>query len=397
MKFAQRVKRIQPSQTLAITAKAAALRTEGRDIISFGAGEPDFDTPSNIREAAISSIRDGFTRYTPVGGIPELKDAIIEKLRRDNGLAYSRSEIVVSCGAKHVLYNLAQALFEEGDEVVILAPYWVSYPDIVLLAGATPVILETGEADGFKVTPERLEETITARTKALVLNSPSNPTGSTYTFDELKALAEIIIKKDILVISDEIYEKIVYDGFSFSGIAMAGEEIRKRSVVVNGVSKAYAMTGWRIGYAAGPEDIISAMAKIQSQNTSNPTSISQKAAVEALNGDQRAVGEMVEAFAQRRDYIVAALNGIAGISCFNPEGAFYVFPDVSALYGKSYEGFVITGSASFAEYLLDVANVAVVPGVAFGSDAHIRLSYATSMENIQKGMERIRDAVKNLE
>jgi len=304
---------------------------------------------------------------------------------------------VVSCGAKHVLYNLAQALFEEGDEVIVPSPYWVSYPDIVLLAGATPAILETEEADGFKVTPERLEETITERTKALVLNSPSNPTGSTYTLDELKALAEVIVRKDILVISDEIYEKIIYDGFPFSSIAMVDEEVRRRSVVVNGVSKAYAMTGWRIGYAAGSEDIISAMAKIQSQNTSNPTSISQKAAVEALNGDQSAVGEMVEAFAQRRDYIVGTLNGVAGISCRNPEGAFYVFPDVSALYGKTCEGSVITGSASFTEYLLDGANVAVVPGVAFGSDAHIRLSYATSMENIQKGMERIQNAVRNLE
>jgi aspartate aminotransferase len=397
MRFAKRVERIQPSPTLAITAKAAALRTEGRDVISFGAGEPDFDTPANIRDAAIGSIQDGFTRYTPVGGIPELKDAIIEKLRRDNGLAYTRPEIVVSCGAKHVLYNLAQALFEEGDEVIIPSPYWVSYPDIVLLAGATPVILETEGGDGFKVTPDRLEETITARTKALVLNSPSNPTGATYTFDELKALAEVIVRKDILVISDEIYEKIVYDEFPFSGIAMVGEEVRDRSIVVNGVSKAYAMTGWRIGYAAGPEDIISAMTKIQSQNTSNPTSISQKAAVEALNGDQSAVGEMVEAFAQRRDYIVAALGGMAGISCFNPEGAFYVFPDVSALYGKTYGGSVITGSASFAEYLLDGANVAVVPGVAFGSDAHIRLSYATSMENIREGISRIGNALKNLE
>jgi len=396
MKLAQRVGRIQPSPTLAITAKANALRSEGRDIISFGAGEPDFDTPANIREAAISSIQGGFTRYTPVGGIPELKDAIIEKLRRDNGLAYTKPEIVVSCGAKHTLYNLAQALLEEGDEIIIPSPYWVSYPDIALLAGATPVILETGERDGFKVTPARLEETITARTKALVLNSPSNPTGATYTFDELKALGDVVVRKDIVVISDEIYEKIVYDEFPFSSIAMVGEEVKSRSVVVNGVSKAYAMTGWRIGYAAGPEEIIAAMTKIQSQNTSNPTSISQKAAVEALNGDQSAVGEMVDAFAQRRDYIVGALNNIAGLSCRNPEGAFYVFPDVSALYGKSYEGSAITGSASFAEYLLDGANVAVVPGVAFGSDAHIRLSYATSMENIQKGIERINDAVKKL-
>ncbi len=396
MKLAQRVGRIQPSPTLAITAKANALRAEGRDVISFGAGEPDFDTPANIKEAAIDSIREGFTRYTPVGGIPELKDAIIGKLQRDNGLAYGREQIVVSCGAKHSLYNLVQALIEEGDEVIIPSPFWVSYPDIVLLAGGTPVILETREEDGFKVTPERLEEMITERTKALVLNSPSNPTGATYTFEELRALSEVIIRKDVLVISDEIYEKILYNGFSFSSIAMASEEAKNRTIVVNGVSKAYAMTGWRIGYAAGPEEIIAAMAKIQSQNTSNPTSISQKASVEALNGEQVAVDEMVEAFAQRRNYIVGKLNGMAGVSCFNPEGAFYVFPNVSALYGGRYGDSVITGSASFAEYLLDAANIAVVPGVAFGSDIHIRLSYATSMENIQQGLERIREAVNAL-
>ncbi|MBW2650536.1 MAG: pyridoxal phosphate-dependent aminotransferase [Deltaproteobacteria bacterium] len=396
MKFAKRVERVKPSQTLAITAKANALRAEGRDIISFGAGEPDFNTPVNIRDAAVSAIQDGFTRYTPVGGIPELKDAIIEKFRRDNGLAYKRSEVVVSCGAKHVLYNLAQALFDEGDEVIIPSPYWVSYPDIVLLSGAEPVILETKESNGFKITPKQLEGAINKRTRALVLNSPSNPTGSTYTFAELEALAKVIVEKNILVISDEIYEKIVYGGFPFSSIAMVNEDVKKLSVVVNGVSKAYAMTGWRIGYAAGPEDIISAMTKIQSQNTSNPASISQKAAVEALNGDQGVVTEMVQEFEKRRHYIVDALNGMTGINCMNPEGAFYVFPDVSSLYGKSYDGKLITGSASLAEYLLDVANVAVVPGIAFGSDDHIRLSYATSMKNIREGITRIEDAVKNL-
>ncbi|MBW2595544.1 MAG: pyridoxal phosphate-dependent aminotransferase [Deltaproteobacteria bacterium] len=396
MKFAKRVERVKPSQTLAITAKANALRAEGRDIISFGAGEPDFNTPVNIRDAAVSAIQDGFTRYTPVGGIPELKDAIIEKFRRDNQLIYKKSEIVVSCGAKHALYNLAQALFDEGDEVIIPSPYWVSYPDIVLLSGAVPSILETGEADGFKVTPDQLEGAINKRTKALILNSPSNPTGSTYTFAELEALAKVIVEKNILVISDEIYEKIVYGGFPFSSIAMVNEDVKKLSVVVNGVSKAYAMTGWRIGYAAGPEDIISAMTKIQSQNTSNPASISQKAAVEALNGDQGVISEMVEEFGKRRHYIVDALNGMTGITCMNPEGAFYVFPDVSSLYGKSYDGKLITGSASLAEYLLDVANVAVVPGIAFGSDDHIRLSYATSMKNIREGITRIEDAVKNL-
>ena len=396
MKFAERVGKIKPSPTLAITAKANALRAEGRDIISFGAGEPDFDTPVNIREAAVNSIRDGFTRYTPVGGIDELKDAIIEKFRRDNQLIYKKSEIVISCGAKHALYNLAQALFDEGDEVIIPSPYWVSYPDIVLLSGAVPSILETGGTNGFKVTPDQLEGAINKRTRAIVLNSPSNPTGSTYTFAELKALAEVIVEKNILVISDEIYEKIIYNKFPFSSIAMVSEDVKKLSVVVNGVSKSYAMTGWRIGYAAGPEDIISAVTKIQSQNTSNPASISQKAAVEALNGDQSAIGEMVEAFSERRNYIINALNRMESISCMNPDGAFYAFPDVSSLYGKVYDGKTITGSASLAEYLLDTANVAVVPGIAFGSDDHIRLSYATSMENIREGITRIKNAVKKL-
>jgi len=396
MKFAKRVERIKPSPTLAITAKANALRAEGRDIISFGAGEPDFDTPVNIREAAVRAIQDGFTRYTPVGGIDELKDAITEKFQRDNQLIYKKSEIVVSCGAKHVLYNLAQALFDEGDEVIIPSPYWVSYPDIVLLSGAIPSILKTGEADGFKITPDQLERAINKRTKALVLNSPSNPTGSTYTFAELEALAEVIVKKNILVISDEIYEKIVYDGFPFSGIAMVNEDVKRLSVVVNGVSKAYAMTGWRIGYAAGQEDIISAVTKIQSQNTSNPASISQKAAVEALNGDQNATGEMVEAFSERRNYIIGALNKMEGVSCINPDGAFYAFPNMSSLYGKAYDGKTVSGSASLAEYFLDAANVAVVPGIAFGSDDHIRLSYATSMKNIREGITRIGNAVKNL-
>ncbi len=396
MKFAKRVERIKPSPTLATTAKANALRAEGRDIISFGAGEPDFDTPVNIREAAVSSIRDGFTRYTPVGGIDELKDAIIEKFRRDNQLLYKKSEIVVSCGAKHVLYNLAQALFDEGDEVIIPSPYWVSYPDIVLLSGAIPSILETGETGGFKITPDQLEGAINKRTRAIVLNSPSNPTGSTYTFAELEALAEVIVEKNILVISDEIYEKIIYNKFPFSSIAMVSEDVKRLSVVVNGVSKSYAMTGWRIGYAAGPEDIISAMTKIQSQNTSNPTSISQKAAVEALNGDQGTIDEMVEEFGKRRNYIVDALNKIEGVSCMNPDGAFYAFPDVSSLYGRVCDGKMVTDSASLAEYFLDAANIAVVPGIAFGSDDHIRLSYATSMKNIREGITRIENAVKNL-
>ena len=397
MKLAERVDRIKPSPTLSITAKANALRAEGRNIIGFGAGEPDFDTPLNVKNAGINAIRDGFTKYTPVAGIDELKDAIIDKLQRDNQLTYNRSQVVVSCGAKHTLYNLAQALFEKGDEVIIPAPYWVSYPDIVLLSDAMPVILETKESEGFKVNPMQLEKAITENTKAIILNSPSNPTGVAYSVSELEDLADIIVRTGILAISDDIYEKIIYDGFSFFNIAGARKEMKDLTVVVNGVSKAYAMTGWRIGYAAGPEEIISAVAKIQSQSTSNPTSISQKAAVEAFTGDQDATGKMVVEYEKRRDYIVENLNGINGISCMNPRGAFYVFPNVSLLYGSSYKGRKISNSFDLTGYLLDEANVAVVPGAPFGNDNHIRISYATSMENIKEGIKRIKKAVGNLE
>ncbi len=397
MKLAERVDRIKPSPTLSITAKANALRAEGRNIIGFGAGEPDFDTPLNVKNAGINAIKDGFTKYTPVAGIDELKDAIIDKLQRDNQLTYNRSQVVVSCGAKHTLYNLAQALFEKGDEVIIPAPYWVSYPDIVLLSDAMPVILETKESEGFKVNPMQLEKAITENTKAIILNSPSNPTGVAYSVSELEDLADIIVRTGILAISDDIYEKIIYDGFSFFNIAGARKEMKDLTVVVNGVSKAYAMTGWRIGYAAGPEEIISAVAKIQSQSTSNPTSISQKAAVEAFTGDQDATGKMVVEYEKRRDYIVENLNGINGISCMNPRGAFYVFPNVSLLYGSSYKGRKISNSFDLTGYLLDEANVAVVPGAPFGNDNHIRISYATSMENIKEGIKRIKKAVGNLE
>jgi aspartate aminotransferase len=397
MKLAERVSRIQPSPTLAITAKANALRAAGRDIIGFGAGEPDFDTPDNIKNAAIRAIEEGFTRYTPVGGIDELKDAIIDKLKNDNNLSYNRSQIAVSCGAKHTLSNLAQVLFEACDEVIIPAPYWVSYPDIVLLADGTPVILETREKDGFKVQPEDLRKAITGRTKALIINSPSNPTGAAYTLAELEALADVIAETDILVISDDIYESIRYDGLPFYNICNAGEALHDRVIVVNGVSKTYAMTGWRIGYAAGPEPIISAVSKIQSQNTSNPTSISQKASVEALRGNQDSVKRMVKEYWKRRDYIVAGINEINGVSCLTPQGAFYVFPNVSGLFGSVYNGKSIMSSLDLAAYLLDEANVAVIPGAAFGSDEHVRLSYATSMEQIRKGVERIRKAVERLE
>jgi aspartate aminotransferase len=396
MKLSSRISAIKPSPTLAITAKANALRAEGRNIIGFGAGEPDFDTPLHIKMAAIKAIEEGFTKYTPVDGIVELKDAIIRKLSEDNQLHYKRSQITVSCGAKHTLYNLTQVLFEEGDEVIIPSPYWVSYLDMVILTGARPVVVKTTESQGFKILPKQLESALTGRTKAVIINSPSNPAGVVYTVSELEALAGILIGKGVLVISDDIYEKIIYDGKVFINIASLSEDLKNMTVLVNGVSKAYSMTGWRIGYAAGPEEIIDSVTKLQSQNTSNPTSISQKAAVEALNGPQNSVTEMVEEFRKRRNVIVEKLNAIAGITCMLPQGAFYVFPDVSSLFGRTYQGSVISNSSDFAAYLLDVANVAVVPGGDFGHDDHIRLSYATSLRNIEEGMERIKNAVMKL-
>ncbi len=396
MKLASRISRIKPSPTLAITAKANALRAEGHDIVSFGAGEPDFDTPRTIKEAAIRAIEAGFTKYTPVGGTDELKDAIIDKLRRDNGLSYKRPEVVVSCGAKHTLYNLAQVLFEEGDEVLIPGPYWVSYVDIVLLAGAKPVVIETSAADGFKLRPEQLARAITSRTRALIINSPCNPTGITYVRKELEALAAVLEKRDILIISDDIYEKIIYNGMKFENFANLEGPIKEKVIVVNGVSKAYAMTGWRIGYAAGPEEIVAAVTKLQSQNTSNPASIAQKAAVEALNGKQDSVNLMVKEFEKRRNVIVQALNAIRGVTCLSPSGAFYVFPDFSFFYGRGTSSRRVNNSSELTAYLLEEANVAVVPGVEFGQDNHIRLSYAISQEQILEGVERIRQAVMKL-
>ncbi|HSD93813.1 MAG TPA: pyridoxal phosphate-dependent aminotransferase [Syntrophales bacterium] len=396
MKLGPLTKVLRPSPTLAVTMKAKALQKEGRDIIGFGAGEPDFDTPDNIKAAAIRAIQEGFTKYTPVGGIDELKDAVIEKLRKDNGLVYTRPQIVVSTGAKHTLFNMAQVLFGQGDEVIIPAPYWVSYPDIVLLADATPVMVDAGESEGFKLTPAKLKKAMTARTKALILNSPSNPTGAAYTFDELKALAEVLKGTEIIVVSDDIYEKVVYDDFRFSNMANVSEEMKEKTIVVNGLSKSHAMTGWRMGYAAGPNNVIAAMTEIQSQSTSNATSITQKASIEALLGDQSFIPKMVAEFKRRRDTIVKALNDIPGITCATPPGAFYVFPRVSALYGKKYQGKTISTSNDFSEFLLEAANVAVVPGGAFGNDDYIRLSYATSMELIVEGMKRIAGAVAKL-
>ncbi len=395
--LSQRAKSLKPSPTLAINAKAKSMQAQGIHVISFGAGEPDFDTPDNIREAAKKAIDEGFTKYTPVGGIDELKDAIIQKFQRDNNLTYKRPQILVSCGGKHSLYNLAQAIFDSGDEVIIPSPYWVSYPPIVSLAGGSPVIVETTERDDFKLTQEGLKKAITPNTKALILNSPSNPTGSAYTKRELEKIAEMAISHNLFVISDEIYEKIVYDGFQFISIASLNEEIKKRTIIVHGVAKTYAMTGWRIGYTAASEEIISAMNNIQSQSTSNPTSISQKASVEALAGPQDEVKKMVAAFEQRRNYIVDRLNKIPGVSCYKPAGSFYVFPNFSSHYGKGYQGKKIENSTHLADFFLEVARVAVVPGIEFGADPFERLSYATSMEDIQEGLNRIEEALKKLD
>jgi aspartate aminotransferase len=394
--LSNRAKSLRPSPTLAINAKAKSMQAQGIHVISFGAGEPDFDTPDNIKRVAKKAIDDGFTKYTPVGGIDELKDAIINKFKRDSQLTYKRSEILVSCGGKHSFYNLAQAIFDQGDEVIVPAPYWVSYPPMVSLAGGSPVIVETMEKNEFKMTLEDLRKAITPKTKALIMNSPSNPTGSAYTKKDLEKIAEIAISKNLFVISDEIYEKIVYDGFQFISIASLSEEMKKKTIIVHGVAKTYAMTGWRIGYTAGSEEIISAMNNIQSQSTSNPTSIAQKASVEALAGPQNEVEKMVSAFTQRRNYIVDRLNKMSGVSCYKPAGAFYVFPNFSSYYGRSYRGKKIENSTHLADFFLDVARVAVVPGVEFGADPFERLSYATSMEDIKEGLDRIEEALKKL-
>lgn len=394
--LSERAKKIKPSPTLAIDAKAKAMMASGVDVVNFGVGEPDFDTPENIKEAAIMAIRDGFTKYTAVGGIDPLKDAIIEKFKKDNNLGYSREEIIVSCGAKHSLYNIAQALYGPGDEVIIPSPYWVSYPDQVILNDATPVIVKTYESEGFMLKPEELENHITKKTKALILNSPSNPTGLIYDRKTLERIAEIAVKNNIYVISDEIYEKLIYDGAGHVSIASFGKEIRDKTIVVNGLSKSHAMTGWRIGFAAGPKDVIKAMTNIQSQSTSNPSSIAQKAAIEALKGPQDSVEEMRQEFDKRRKYLVSELNSIQGVSCITPTGAFYAFPNTSEFYGKSVNGRDISSSSDLALYLLEDAHVALVPGDAFGDDDYLRLSYSTSMENIEKAVERIREAVGKL-
>ncbi len=396
MDLANRVKGIKPSPTLAITAKAKQMKADGLDVVGFGAGEPDFDTPDNIKEVAIKALRDGMTKYTPVPGTNEAKDAIIRKLKRDQGLEYGRGNIIISCGAKHTLYNVAQALFQEGDEVIIPAPYWVSYPDQVILASAEPVIVQTTEENGFRVTVDDLEKATTDRTRALVINSPSNPTGAGYTRKQLEKIADFVINRDLIVISDDIYEMLIYDDFEFTSIAQL-PGMQERTILVNGLSKAYSMTGWRIGYSAASEALTSAMTKIQSQSTSNPVSFVMPAVVEALDGPQDFITMMLEQFDKRRLYIVDRLNSMHGVSCFTPIGAFYVFPNFSGLYERSFSGKKIENSNGFADYLLDEAKVAIVPGIAFGADEFARLSYASSMENIIEGLDRIEAAIAALE
>lgn len=396
MKLSERSKLIKPSPTLAVTAKAGALKAQGIDVVDFGAGEPDFDTPDHIKDAAKKALDQGFTKYTPATGTMELKKAVVSKFEKENGLKYATDQIIVSCGAKHSLYNLFQAVLDPGDELVVIAPYWVSYPDMGLLAGAKPVFVETSAKTGFRPSAKDLAAAISKKTALIVINSPSNPTGAGIPEKDLKDLQAVLEDGDFWITSDEIYEKNVYEGFKPVSVASLSKKLYDKTIVVNGVSKSYAMTGWRIGYAAGDKEVVKAMGNMQSQSTSNPTSISQKAAVEALTGSQAEIGVMVTEFKKRRDWIVKALLEIPGVSCYKPEGAFYVFPDFNAYLGKSFAGKPIKDSVALSEFLLDDARVAVVPGSAFGAEGFIRLSYATSMKNIQEGLKRISEAVKKL-
>ena len=382
------LKRIKPSPTIAVTQKARELRDAGKDVIGLGAGEPDFDTPENIKKAAIRAIKAGDTKYTAVDGTPALKKAIVRKFKKENKLNYNLDQITVGTGGKQVLYNAFMATLNKGDEVIIPAPYWVSYPDMVLLAGGKPKFIKCEEENGFKLTPEKLKKAITKKTKWLILNSPSNPTGSGYTKQEIIKLSKIILKnKKILILSDDIYEHVRYDNFKFFTIAQISK-LKNRVLTMNGVSKSYAMTGWRIGYAAGPTEIISAIRKIQSQSTSNPSSISQAASVEALNGTQKFITTRAKSFKQRRDFVVNSLNSIKGISCLKPNGAFYVFPNCKRLLGKKNK---LKTDTDFVKKLLEKANVAVVQGSAFGLDGYFRISYATSMKNLKLALKRIKD------
>ncbi len=392
----EKANKIGESPTLKVTAKAKAMKAEGIDIIDLSVGEPDFPTPDNVKRAGVKAIEENFTKYTQNEGIPDLKDAIIKRLKEDHALEYKRNEIIVSTGAKSSLYHLIQALINDGDEIIIPAPYWVTYPHAVSLANGKSVTIPTKEENGFLLTPDELKSAITPATKALVLNNPSNPTGAAYPRHALEALADVVMEEDIFVIADEVYEKLVYDDFRFYSFASLGEDIKKKTIMINGVSKAYSMTGWRIGFAAGPSDIINGMAKIQSHSTSNPCSISQKASLEAYRGPQYEVSKMVSEFQRRRNYVLMRLQSLPEVSCHKPQGAFYLFPNFSSTYKKEFNNMPIRNSYGLAYFLLKEAKVAIVPGDAFGADDHIRLSYATSMENLEKALDRIIEAVSRL-
>ncbi len=391
------LKKIKPSPTIAVTQKARELKAAGKDVIGLGAGEPDFDTPDNIKQAAIKAINDGDTKYTAVDGTPALKKAIVEKFKKENNLDYTTDQITVGAGGKHVIYNAMMATLNEGDEVIVPAPYWVSYPDIVLLAGGTPVVMQCDEKQGFKINPSDLEKFISPKTKWIILNSPSNPTGACYTEKDIKEIAKVLEKHShVYILSDDIYEHVTYEGFKFFTIAQI-ESLKERVLTMNGVSKAYSMTGWRIGYAAGPKEIIKAIAKIQSQSTTNPSSISQAASVEALSGTQDFIKKRADSFQERRDFVVKALNDIDGIDCLNPDGAFYVFPSCKGLMGKKdTNGKKIKSDTDFVQSLLENSGIAVVQGSAFGLEGFFRISYATSMDNLKKALEKISSFCKSL-
>jgi aspartate aminotransferase len=395
-KLAVRTSLIKPSVTLAIAAKAGKLRAEGVDVVNFSAGEPDFDTPEHIKAAAVQALRQGMTKYTDVKGIEPLRAAIVDKYLNEHGLSYRKEDVIVSCGAKHSVYNLLQAVVDPGDEVLIPAPYWVSYADMALLAGGAPKLIPTTEDTGFRIKAAQLQAALTPKTRVFILNSPCNPTGATYNRDELLAIGAVLEKHDCLIFADDIYEKIIYDGFEVHNLVALCAALRERTLIINGVSKTYAMTGWRIGYAIGPSDVIAAAGKIQSQSTSNPTSIAQAAALQAIRGPQGEVVMMVQEFQKRRNVIVERLNSIPGFDCLKPQGAFYVFPKIAGLIGKSANGKKLSSPCDVANYLLEEAKVAGVPGEDFGSHEHIRFSYATSLEDIEKGCARIRDAVAKL-
>jgi aspartate aminotransferase len=394
--LAHRLSTLAPSPTLAMQAKAKAMRAQGIDVISFGAGEPDFDTPQRIKDAALRALEKGHTKYTEVGGVPELRAAVCQKLKRDNGLDYASDEVVVSCGAKHTLYNLMMALVNPGDEVLIPSPFWVSYPEQVRLLGGVPVPVETPESTGFDLDVGALRRAVTPRTRMIVLDSPGNPTGAVFSTEALAEVARLAVERSLWVVSDECYESLVYEGRHVS-IASLGPEVKARTIVVNTCSKAYAMTGWRLGYAAGPKPIIKAMTDVQSQVTSNPATVAQWAAVEALSGPQDEVAKMAGEFDQRRRVIIDGLRAIPGITCVMPKGAFYAFPNVSGLFEMRWKGRVLGGSTGITEFLLDEARIATVAGVDFGSDDHIRLSYATGLETIRQGLQRMDAAVRRLE